>query len=1207
MAGNEIDAVSVRLTASAVDLLKETDAAVNKVESVMEDLGESIDETISDALRLAGEAVVEFAEQFGTTIEEAAEQVGNIGKFNEIFGFDTQQLTEVARAIKSKMVEPMADATSGLGDFNRAAGAAAGSAEGIAAPIADTADVLEALGIDAPAAIKGGIEEPLDRAKGEVEGFGAQAEQTFGQEVPQSIDKTDKEVAELGSTVEGLTPKMKELLEVVSQTGGEKLADSLTLLNREMRNWQQMTGATVKEVVTNFTDGFDTMGLSVEKLTMLAEGNADALRTELGTAVEDAIETAQTLNLSFEASVDRLEKQNRLYGLSGDAVKTFATEQNILTDQMLQGSMIIKQMQQDLAALPPIFSQQYLPAIASMNEEIEKNNTLSQSQIALFKSLGSKLSQAREFWEILEPAIAKVNQRLVELGGIPLDPLQTQKIIKGAEAYATAAGSVDEASDSIKRYVATQGEAVAKTQGLSDSGSILGDVIQMVGGRFGNFAVELASVATKGAAALVILKALWEVGKMLKAAAEDAIEFNRVVAQSVVTLALQANATGEARMQSGYYVETLTAMAERVGVAREELISATNQLILMNQQTGLAGDQVLGLAEHGAAMASIFDKNVGSVLQNLMQFITTGMRSGLDDFGLQLDQIALAIQAENMGLGDNLDALTESQMAMVRYGAVMEQTNQFVGAAEALQGTLGERMDASTEIIKTQTVVLGNIFAPLLVAIKELWAKVVYGFVQGVGLITTVFLILEGIFVGVQAGIYAIGEAIGEAIQNKTIPTLKDLGKAFKDAFQEKGIERARSNVKMIVGAMDELEQKTEDLIGTTKDLGDAFGDITDEMANAFADAATAFDDGMAKIQQRYEDAMDDIERRFGQRRADAETDRQRDLAKIDQEAALDRLDAIEEYQVEEIRLREDHEKDIRQLEERYLLDLEDAVRERDARGVLSLQRRFNLEKKKREEDYLLRNKRLKEDLLIELREIEKQRLLKRQQRWLAFQEEMLDLAEQERRRQEEAALRRDRAERDLIDSIKRRLDALMTGAEKELEIEYKKLEALYDALIAAYGPNGWYEKLYDRSVDIALAAASAISGISLAPQYETYDVQAIQSLGGGTSRDVGTSLYDVQGIQSLRQRGGSIFATSPTTFTAGEGRPERVDVTPLSESTGQPSAGFRGGGQDRMEIVLDVNASELLTVEVADQTMSEIADVIVSINQRSQGGRGIG
>jgi hypothetical protein len=42
------------------------------------------------------------------------------------------------------------------------------------------------------------------------------------------------------------------------------------------------------------------------------------------------------------------------------------------------------------------------------------------------------------------------------------------------------------------------------------------------------------------------------------------------------------------------------------------------------------------------------------------------------------------------------------------------------------------------------------------------------------------------------------------------------------------------------------------------------------------------------------------------------------------------------------------------------------------------------------------------------------------------------------------------------------------------------------------------------------------------------------------------------------------------------------------------------------MQIELKVDASERLVVEVADQTMSEIADVYVTLNQRSyQGGRG--
>jgi hypothetical protein len=95
-------------------------------------------------------------------------------------------------------------------------------------------------------------------------------------------------------------------------------------------------------------------------------------------------------------------------------------------------------------------------------------------------------------------------------------------------------------------------------------------------------------------------------------------------------------------------------------------------------------------------------------------------------------------------------------------------------------------------------------------------------------------------------------------------------------------------------------------------------------------------------------------------------------------------------------------------------------------------------------------------------------------------------------------------------------------------------------------------------------------------------------------------------GVQQF-QRGGSFIATSPQQIGVGEGRPERVDITPLSGATGQPSAGFRGGGGgERVGIDLNVEASDMLVVEVADQTMTEIADVMVNVSQKNyQGGRG--
>jgi methyl-accepting chemotaxis protein len=472
--------------------------------------------------------------------------------------------------------------------------------------------------------------------------------------------------------------------------------------------------------------------------------------------------------------------------------------------------------------------------------------------------------------------------------------------------------------------------------------------------------------------------------------------------------------------------------------------------------------------------------------------------------------------------------------------------------------------------------------------------------------------------VGRLIAVAATVKYVLDTIRNEGVTALEDIGGKFDKAFEDARMQLFAYQVEQATGGLDAFGQSAEGAAGSVEEFGDAAGATAEEI-EAFIDAARKYDEEMAKIEQRFLDRMDDISNQFRQRRADLETDFLRDLRDIDAEASVDRLEAIRDYQVEEIRLREDHALEVRQLEERYLLDLEDAVRDRDARQVLNLQRRFNLEKKQREEDYNLSQKRLRENFVLELQEIEFQRQRRRQERFVAYQEELADLEMQEERKRQAAWLARDRQERDLLERIKNRLEALQEGADGEFAIQQELLDNLVEALNTTYGEDGPWVLYHKAAVETAQNAATAIheaqgqiidslrqtdSAIRAHVRFQEEAANRINQAWSARYTGLAGQAVNLYG-STARQRGGTVFATSPTNIMAGEGRPERVDITPLSAGTGEPSAGFRGGGGGRIAIDLNVDASELLMVEVADQTMNEIADVMVNLNKRgAQGGR---
>jgi hypothetical protein len=80
------------------------------------------------------------------------------------------------------------------------------------------------------------------------------------------------------------------------------------------------------------------------------------------------------------------------------------------------------------------------------------------------------------------------------------------------------------------------------------------------------------------------------------------------------------------------------------------------------------------------------------------------------------------------------------------------------------------------------------------------------------------------------------------------------------------------------------------------------------------------------------------------------------------------------------------------------------------------------------------------------------------------------------------------------------------------------------------------------------------------------------------------------------------VFATTPQWIQIGDGGPERVDITPLSRSTGDARAGFGGGsGGGSTDINLDVMLEDGLEAQLIDQTMEGVANVVLNIGRKAK------
>lgn len=852
---------------------------------------------------------------------------------------------------------------------------------------------------------------------------------------------------------------------------------------------------------------------------------------------------------------------------------------------------------------------------------------------------------------MVERQVWKVIDAYREMGIAIPDALQRDKIrqhVRQLQKYADRFSDVKAEADRFTDALINQGKQAKASEGILGK---LGGVAQGLG-------FSLGGMVTGLSAAAVAFKILKGAINEVQEATRFALAFTDTTRDLAAAIRVNSIAGKENTM---VYAEWQRVADEIAEVTSTNLVASYESVSMALRDLGagteLHDGQIQDLVLTGARWAEIYGETLPSGLKKLTQFINTGYGMALKQLGFQLDKVAQDQKAMELGLGTNINKLSESQQEMVRYALLMDELEKRTEGVAIQTGTFADRLDKVDKRAEIAKKTLGDMFVPIAVKLKEFWVNVKTGFAGLIGWIAlgiqNIVAEVVGHLLGIAATVKFVLDNIGkEGFWEK----MEGLPELFKEAKEQATFEILRYQVEQMTGAVDELETAAEGATGAIGDMGDEVG-TTAKQLGAFIKEARKFDEGMAKITRKLNQAILDIEEQFSQRRSKSEVNLQRKLRDIDYDASVDRLEALRDFEIDEIRMREDHQKDIYQLEERFLLDLEDAVRNRDARQVLQLQRRFSLEKKNREEDFNMRTKRRKEDLSFELQDIAFARAMRRQDRILAFNEEMDDLAAQERLRKEQVRLRAKRQEDDLLEQIKNRLLALTESAEGELAIEKELLDALVEALIDTYGDDGPWVQWHEVAVDVTENAARGIANaneqiVSNLVQTEraitqhlrnVYDAAVMaerfassfgsyfESEGGKTPYStepgpvldvIGTTEEQVaeyfadlraaldegkyRAAMSRRQRGGTVFATSPTGFIAGEGgRPERVDITPFSQSTGKPSAGFRTAG-DKITIDLNVEASEMLKVEVADHTMGEIADVYVNITQRGfQGGRG--
>jgi hypothetical protein len=227
----------------------------------------------------------------------------------------------------------------------------------------------------------------------------------------------------------------------------------------------------------------------------------------------------------------------------------------------------------------------------------------------------------------------------------------------------------------------------------------------------------------------------------------------------------------------------------------------------------------------------------------------------------------------------------------------------------------------------------------------------------------------------------------------------------------------------------------------------------------------------------------------------------------------------------------------------------------------------------------------------------------------------LAELAEEEalklQREREDFELKQQRAKEDheremeqLRQEISDRLMEFARAVGEEYDLNDEAVNNLYNLLQQYYGPNGYFDGLYDYSYKSLVSRAQAMLA-----QVNTLINQAKMGLTGGSSM-LSLSPTFLQGYQSgirgstgkksigSQASGGTYLATRPTTATFGEAGPEIATFIPLRKMGVTAPAGASPASGADGHVNIELWLSPDLESRIISNTLNETASVITRVSR---------
>jgi hypothetical protein len=480
------------------------------------------------------------------------------------------------------------------------------------------------------------------------------------------------------------------------------------------------------------------------------------------------------------------------------------------------------------------------------------------------------------------------------------------------------------------------------------------------------------------------------------------------------------------------------------------------------------------------------DKSLNEILQHEITAILSGRTQALQQMGLAVNELTVKEKALEMGLINSNQQLDAHSKALATIQLLYEGTIKEADAYNSRVHGLRESSQQLNVVWSNLLTVIGKLIAPVLISFFNVLSEklqIVQNFIENN---ITTFQTLSTIISGEIRGIVAIGQTLSK-------PELWN-----KKDFWNYVLSEVKKGFDEATGYANNLNKSLEDTpTAPMRDLVSSLQDIS--QISGFDDLAR----DLEKIQQKIEDARKEFEKKWGGASGitldvavnfDINSQEFQQLGRDVQDYIIDiqRLiqdynnkreqiisdanqriqDANQKYHDQEIDDEARFQEQLRQLREKFLYNLEDALRERDARQILRLQEQYKMDKEALINEYNLQKQERDRQHQEELERIRRER-----------DDRLAELAQEEQlklqREQQDFELKQQRAAQDhqiemqrLGQEIQDRLMQFAQALGDEYKLNDEGVRKIYDLLNAYYGPQGYFDGLYDYSYQSMVSRA---------------------------------------------------------------------------------------------------------------------------------------